>query len=259
MKACTDAKDLLIQIASCQVAKEEFQNPGKHISCSPIIRGQRATSWSNFQVPEPWTGHLASAPLLSLSSNPSISYTEKYPTGGWQVNDVIDFFEDRFEGHWVKAGKQALQLDGSYGNAVRYWSNIRSRAEELLGKSPVPGVDYVLSEVVHCKSISEAGVREALHTCAKRYLGQILELFPATVIVLVGKKALEVWNNVSSVPLAADQKMEGTALTELNGKKRAIIYMPHPAAFTREPKRFSDRMTPLRLAELQDILSEAHG
>jgi hypothetical protein len=38
---------------------------------------------------------------------------------------------------------------------------VRQRAIELLQRDVRPGVDYALTEIVHCKSKSENGVAEA--------------------------------------------------------------------------------------------------
>jgi len=171
-----------------------------------------------------------------------------------QSSDSNDFFENRFDGKWIKNGNQALQIDGGYGGPVRYWSNIRNRAQELLGKPPIPGRDYVLSEIAHCESLSEAGVPEAIQTCAARYLGPFLRVANARLIVLLGKKAWKMCNELQDAKLPEEKKREGTNLIEIEGKLRVVVYMPHPSGGEPEPKRFTDRMSPGRLAALQGSL-----
>jgi hypothetical protein len=61
-------------------------------------------------------------------------------------------------------------------------------ATDLLGRAPVPGQDYALTEVVHCGSGVERGVDEALETCSSRYLKRVISLSPAKLLVLVGTK-----------------------------------------------------------------------
>jgi hypothetical protein len=252
----TDASNLLVQIATCRIAKEELETSGKYQKCSEIVRVQGANSWLDFQVPEPWSGHLSSAPLLFLSSNPSISLTEKYPRGHWSATELNSYFENRFDGYWVKNGRRALQANGmEYGNAVGYWSNVWCRAQELFGRDPVPGRDYVLSEIVHCKSVGELGVRKAMRCCGDRYLAPMIRFAKARLIVLVGKKAWEMWNELQDAKLPLDEKREGTLPIEIEGQMRVIIYMPHPAGGESEPKRFVDRMSPTRLAALQRFLN----
>ena len=148
-------------------------------------------------------GHLQTARILFLSSNPSISVKEAYPTGPVGDAELVDFFDKRFDGYWVKGGKFAPNNEvtwhatgNEYGDSVSYWANIRKRAEELISKA-VPGVDYALSEVVHCKSIMGAGVKTALPTCGSRYLRDLLACSGAKVLVLVGDKSLDYWGSLA--------------------------------------------------------------
>ena len=53
---------------------------------------------SQLQVPEPWSGNLEHAPILFLSSNPSISTAELYPRWEWPDEEIADFFGRRFGG-----------------------------------------------------------------------------------------------------------------------------------------------------------------
>lgn len=164
-----DPKRLLLEITRCPIAQSYSENNSPPGPCSDIVATQRAASWANFQVPEPWSGNLATAPILFLSSNPSISETEAYPRGDSTDQLLQDFFDRRFHGIWSRHGLKVRNLDGTYGPVVRYWSCIRNRASEILGKPAEPGTDDVLSEVVHCKSIMGRGVQNALHVCAERY------------------------------------------------------------------------------------------
>jgi len=112
------------------------------------------------------------AAALFVSSNPSISEVEACPR--WSApDDLIDeFFTQRFGGGrkvWIKQGRYGLRQDGTYGRAVAFWSAIRQRAIELLERPVRPGHDDALTEVVHCKSKAEQGVRGALVECAGRY------------------------------------------------------------------------------------------
>lgn len=65
------------------------------------------------------------------------------------------------------------------GDWVRFWAAVRKQAFRLLGHLAVPGVDYAMTEVVHCKSAGERGVADALCTlptatltASSRYRGQ---------------------------------------------------------------------------------------
>ena len=143
-------------------------------------------------MPEPWSGHLASAPILFVSSNPSISLAEEYPRWRWTDAQIVDFFENRFGGgrkEWVTDGARSLLVDGTRSGSVRFWAGVRNRAGDLLGRPALPGVDYALVEVVRCKSLNERGVPEARTTCSGRYLLRTVEASGATVVVTLGEKA----------------------------------------------------------------------
>jgi len=155
------------------------------------------------QVPEPWSGQLARAPILFVSSNPSISRSEDYPTWRWSDVEIADFFDNRFGGgrkRWVTDGARSLRADGTRSGSVAFWAGVRNRAGELLGRPAVPGEDYALVEVVRCKSTNERGVAEARRTCSELYLARTLEASGATVIVTLGEKARPTVNTMFGGP-----------------------------------------------------------
>ncbi len=82
-----------------------------------------------------------------------------------------------------------------------FWTSVQRRAEELLGPTADPSVNYVMTEVVHCKSKNEIGVSQAAETCAKRYLNDILALTDAPIVVVVGKKSHDCLNNALGLGL----------------------------------------------------------
>jgi hypothetical protein len=83
----------------------------------------------------------------------------------------------------------------------------------------------------------------------------MLRFAKARLIVLVGKKAFAMWNELQEAKLPLEERREGTSPIEIEGQMRVIIYMPHPAGGEPEPKRFVDRMSPTRLAALQRFLN----
>ena len=187
------AERLLLQITNCPVVAECRRGSGG--ACSRVVGVQSGTSWSDHHVPEPWNGELESARLLFVSSNPAIDSLERYPTLTWTDAERIDFFRNRFSGGrqaWTD-GFRTLLKDGRHDAAPRagkYWAEIHPRATELLGPDAQPGVDYARTEVVHCKSSGNRGVKEARGECASRYLEPVLDAASsARVIVLVGKQA----------------------------------------------------------------------
>jgi hypothetical protein len=91
----SDADSLLTRITRCPVA--EHCRAGEHLACSAIVNSQDATGPGDFQVPEPWSGHISRAPILFVSSNPSIDRSEAYPTAEWGDRQRIDFYAGRFD------------------------------------------------------------------------------------------------------------------------------------------------------------------
>ena len=70
--------NLLDQITRCPIVKECLASPDPDHPCREIVQNQKQ-SLENFQVPEPWSGHLKQARILFIGSNPSISKNECFP------------------------------------------------------------------------------------------------------------------------------------------------------------------------------------
>lgn len=130
--------------------------------------------------------------------------------------------------------------NGSRGNYQRFWGGINSLAKELID-SPVPGEDYALTEVVHCKSRKEVGVEDkkrrrlagALYPCARRYLKQIIAVSQARVVVVVGRPASKAfYQQALEKPYPQHGPAWGTVLESerLCGRARSVVFMPHPNA-----------------------------
>jgi hypothetical protein len=256
----SEREQLLLKIVRCAVAQSLVGKTGISHGCSAVVAEQKVSSWENFQVPEPWSGHLGTARILFLSSNPSISGTEAYPTGRRGDAELVNFFDGRFDGYWVKDGKfarndeTARQATGkAYGDSAPFWANIKNRAEELIPRA-VPGKDYALSEVVHCKSIMAAGVDAAIATCGSNYLGDVLASSGAKVLVLVGKKALRYWNSLPSqmgMPYVPEKGSSGPH--EVAGRQRYCIYLPAPSAVG-GAKKFENLMEAVQLQSIRHFL-----
>ena len=228
--------DLLHEIVHCPIVQQWFTDHNSNNPCALVISSQRAQSPEHFQVPEPWSGDVEHAPILFLSSNPTIdeSGREEYPRWAWSEEWIADFFFHRFGGgrkQWIdEDGIRSLQRDGSWGKAVRFWTEVRSRARELLERDVRPGVDYALTEVVHCKSRREMGVPEALPECARRYLQRVVKLSGARVLVTLGKRAkVAVQQGFSrSIPPASEEVVFGPI--PIGEHQRYIVFLPHPNA-----------------------------
>jgi hypothetical protein len=100
IKELSATNDLLLEIAHCPNFNSNEDNP-----CRTIVQTQPQ---EDYQLPESWSGDLEHAPILFLSSNPSIGMMEKYPSSSWPDDRIIDFFSHRFGGgleDWTKDGR----------------------------------------------------------------------------------------------------------------------------------------------------------
>jgi hypothetical protein len=220
-------RNLLWEIAQCPNVVSCFQAGNETHPCYPIVMSQEYGALNKIQVPEPWNGDLEKSPLLYLSSNPSISKTEVYPTWIYQEEEIMDFFINRFSRGkkiWVKDGKYGLKKNGSYTRATPYWSEMIKRSEELHGRNVEPGIDYVFTEIVHCKSKDMIGVKEALDECAGKFLNKILELSAAKVIAVIGEKPGKFIKDLLKVE--KDTKIYGPKM--LWGKERLVLFLAAP-------------------------------
>ncbi len=220
--------DLLREITHCPNVQRWYASPQSSNPCSKIISIQGSKSLSNHLVPEPWSGDLENAPILFLSSNPSIDELVVAPLWSWRDEWIEDFYLKRFGGgrkQWIQEGIRRLMPDGSR-KPVRFWVEVRQRAIELLGEDVRPGIDYALTEVVHCQSRGEEGVREALNECARRYLRRVVELSGARVIVALGKTIKETVKREFGIP-------EGEMVfgpMPIGKYQRYVVFLPHPNA-----------------------------
>ena len=107
----SDLRQLLGEIAHCPVAKAiRLGDSPVFVPCHNVVSLQAGKS---FQLPEPWSGQIDTAPLLFVSSNPAIDELEVYPDESWEDGKTTDFFQKRFtsEDRWVIDGR-ALQQGG---------------------------------------------------------------------------------------------------------------------------------------------------
>ncbi len=185
---------LLLKIARCQELPIACRDHSH--KCNVVARAQGKDATDRF-VPEPWSGHLSRAKILFITANPSLDQKEQFPRSDWSDLAIEDFFENRFgDGakRWTVNGSRVLRSDGSYGNAVPTWSEIRNNASILLDRPAIPGDDYAITDIVHCKSKRAVGVREALDFCVNRYLAEILQSAKARVLIAVGPARRPVGN-----------------------------------------------------------------
>lgn len=200
----SQSQQLLLEIAHCPHVEWIRSNPaGKH-PCANLVRSQNKQR--HFQLPEPWSGDIESAPILFLGANPSIAHCtctddqpcagEKFPTSATADDTIIDFFSRRFGAPWAQITPsgpvKTLRHDGKHRTGGgTFWGWARNRAKQILGRDPVIGTDFALTEVVHCKSRGvAAGVTpDCVATCTALYLNRVLAIAGARVVVCVGKQA----------------------------------------------------------------------
>jgi hypothetical protein len=237
---------LLLEIARCPVLESVLDDPAERPAhpCAAVALTQwewaglppedRRKRWrAAHQVPEPWVGHLREAPLLFVSSNPSISgaisENPDDPAPGLTWNDSDETLVERYEDGFDKFIVDGIRHRGGT-KPVRFWVEVRSRARELMGgRSPKPGHDYVLTEVVHCKSWDEEGVAEALGTCSGLYLKRTILASGARVVIFLGRWAERAAWETLGVPTSVGIKCEQHVLRYRLGKRERLVgFPPHP-------------------------------
>ncbi len=213
-KISAEARILARELSECSHALEAAASAS--LPCNKVVKWQvgefiklgksRKEAVQSLHKPEPWAGNLESARILWLGSNPSFSAEEKFPDwmGGWSDEATIDFFTRRFVADPEVRGYGAadtgegcrdrvIEVGGKLSKAaVRTWTRIRNisalilerRVEETLASR-----DYAMTEIVHCKSKDENGVREAAKHCKDKWFSRILSHFNHRLIVVHGKPA----------------------------------------------------------------------
>lgn len=222
--------DLFSSIVKCEELEIGRFNANYAGPCKRII-GVQDQNQKEFQVPEPWNGHIDTAPILFMGPNPSIDEMEQYPDKDWEKNTVSDFFENRFEGKWT-LGLKTLSKNGTYSDrSVRFWTSIRARTAEILGKSKdqvVPGIDFSITEVVHCKSKESVGVKEALEYCSSKFLRKVIAQSSAPVICLLGDEAEKGFRRVFQEELDSRPMKNMIGPIKISGNQRYLVFLPHP-------------------------------
>lgn len=203
---------LALGISSCsEVCKAAVD---KSHPCHKVVNWQ-AKQWepevkdvfdSEMHRPEAWTGDLLNAPVIFLSSNPSFDKLENFPSwkiDSWNDEEVARFGAERFttsksrgfgatESLVESEKDRTIGLSGDVSKQVNHWKWVRQFAAMVYGKSVSETSaisDYVMTELVHCKSPHEEGVVEALSKCTQEWFGQIMSYSPAKLIFVAGVKS----------------------------------------------------------------------
>ena len=228
--------ELLFAITRCPelaIARTDRAHP-----CSKIAGVQPSDV---YQVPEPWSGHIEEAPILFISSNPSINEDEHFPTPLWSQTDTIDYFQRRFDRDAGYVSEQAYKK-------VPFWREVRARAKEILKREAVPGHDFALTELAHCKSRKEQGVREALPLCLERWFAALMEYSGSKIVILLGASARDTCAQLWKL----DRRESVHFDIPIAGRNRAVVILPHPNA--RGKRKTVDHATPAQLERLNSLL-----
>jgi len=231
-----DQRPLLLEIARCPRLLQQFEEPSLRQECSALINCQAPLSRETHQAPEPWSGDLQTSRILFFGSNPSINTAEQFPTLAWPDEDIEDFFSRRFgrgRRPWVDARLRVLLVDGTHGkrsSSVRFWAACRARATEILGRAARPGVDFAISEVVHCKSKGEsengrAITRLATPVCSERYTMRIIRASAAKVVCLMGDVPGAEFRRL----LNAEKAVRFLGPLNVQAQERYFVFLDHPA------------------------------
>lgn len=198
-----------------------------------------------FHMPEPWKGNLKTAEILFVSSNPSIDLKENFPKF-----ESEEWSEDKKDGVVECFGKRLK----SYKN--NYWTGIRKYAGYILGeidsvrafkkneedKKRKIASRVALTEIVHCKSRGETGVKKAAKTCFDIHTNEVIGEFLKTpsdpgnnkIVVFVGGKARDL---IYALAKKGGFKIEGESISSFyeskfgeHSKDARFLFVPHPNA-----------------------------
>ena len=232
---------LLLEIARCGVVPDCFRPEGAEHPCAPIVRWQGAPRLENQQVPEPWNGQIDRAPILFISSNPSFNPGEDYPLWlGGNDDDVNSFFTDRFDhatGHWPP-----------------FWNSMRKLARELLEDEVRPGIDFASTEVVHCKSPNEQGVRSALLHCP----GPLPSSGPCGGGRSGHDRSRSACREAVRDELGVGSGESLVASARLGDRALEFAMLPHPSSFVRMPRSLA-RLVSAGFLQRRGLCSPADG
>jgi hypothetical protein len=255
------SKDLLLEIARCK------QRPNRNMDCSEIFKYQEMNGISEL-APVPWQGHLETAKILFVGSNPSEIDNGILATNNWLDNEIFDFYEHRFDqrndnaqNKWTANGTNYLLKSGKQSaKQVPYWRVIKNNwAPQIIAKyskdgDATPGTDYALTEIVHCYSKKEKGVKQCKKLCSDLYFENILKFAKnVKTIVIMGKHATPImneyfnrheliigekkeldWHPLVDIYKNGTQvlkKLPGLIKGNIDGRDLIFIALPHPGAF----------------------------
>jgi hypothetical protein len=252
----TDVRQTFEAVLRCPNPRMCIEDKSVDHPCREIVEYQLkltgAKTYADFQLPEPWCGQIDRAPILFVSSNPSLG--DSQPAFG-NVSDEDAFDSHHFvfgggRGTYTRNGVNPVDADGKQSKAVHFWSAVCARVKELIPDRPVAwGEDYALTEIVRCKSKHEEGVVEALEECTRRYFDRTMAVAAARVVVAIGKARGHIRKRYE----IAESDMLATI--EIAGKSRLIAFLPAPSSFGPGLKTFTGLYSPKDLQRLRETVA----
>jgi hypothetical protein len=183
-------KQTLLLIARCPIFTSRPTVPSP---CRAILAIQRDMPLTRRQVPEPWRGRM-DRPLLFVSSNPSLDQLDDSPIQA-ESDEVLEaYFERGFPLAFPRIQLKDSSVRREY---VRFWASLRHRAAEICdvpAKDIRPGINFSITEIVHCKSRAEEGVTQAASTCKQLHWNSMMRTSGAKLVVVIGKVARDCFN-----------------------------------------------------------------
>jgi len=90
------------------------------------------------------------------------------------------------------------------------------------------GIDFALTEVVHCKSRQQEGVADALECCSERFLDRVLSISVAHVTIVYGEPAKRAVYRKYGSGMMKWLLPEKLAEFHIAAKPRILIFLPAP-------------------------------
>ena len=199
----SNAKTIAWEIINCGLQNA----PDPNCVCNALYNSQ-CTSKADFQIPEPWNGDIENAPKLFVGLNPGFLDVELYPklgnqywtlaNGEFDTAKVEDFFEHRFNSSYkyVQYPNKTKIVPEDYKSLKgrTFWAYVKSIADKILNTSNSnPGVDFAITEIVHCKSKNIACIpAKCYEECLNKHFDNILSIAQNLKFkVIIGQPARE--------------------------------------------------------------------
>lgn len=236
----SNAKNIAWEIINCGLQNA----PNPNSDCNALYKSQQCTSIADFQIPEPWNGDIENAPILFVGLNPGFLDVELYPklgnqywtlaNGKFDTVKVEDFFEHRFNSsyQYVKYPNRTKIVPAGYKllRGRTFWAYVKSIADKILNTSNSnPGVDFAITEIVHCKSQNISCIHSTCYDiCFNKHFGNILSIAQnLQYIVVLGRPTRDRISKYFGISSASKNQWYNV---NLNNKTIKIIFVDHNAA-----------------------------